>query len=242
MLAGTSADRADMQHTGKSDAREIATMAALRRLAFGAAHSLNNAFTSAIGEATFLLEERKDDPEVVECCQLILEAMDRSTRITRGVLARRNTRQSTHREDAECDLSALVTELDVLLRETLGSTHEFSISAAEPCISTPTHRADMDLLLMTLLQYATDASGQYSKVSARLERVEDAARLTVDITAEELPEGVAEAVNDPTMASDGLAALCLGSAREVVTSLAGELRAEATGPDAWTLMLRLPAL
>jgi len=239
MLGPASADRhGDMQPTRNSDAHEIAAMAALRRLSFGAAHSLNNAFTSALGEASFLLEERKDDAELVECCQLIVDALERSTRITRGILARRSS--ATH--DAECDLVALVRELDVLLRETLGSTHEFSLATSETWLATPAQKADIELVLMTLLQYATDSSGQYAKVHGQLERSDADARLTVRVTAEGLPEGTAEAINDPTLASDGLAWLCLRSVREIVGELGGELHAEQTAPDSWALILRLPAV
>ena len=227
-----------MQPTRNSDAHDLAAMAALRRLSFGAAHSLNNAFTAALGEASFLLEERKDDAEIVECCQLIVEALERSTRITRGILARR----PASGDGPECDLVALVRELDGLLRETLGSTHRFSLTTSEAWLATPHHRRDVDLVLMNLLQYATDASGPYAAIEGRLERSEDDARLTVHITSDALPEGVAAAINDPTVAGDRLTGLCLRSVRDLVTEMGGELYAEQTAPDAWALALRLPAV
>jgi len=44
--------------------KEVARLEAMRRLAMGAAHALNNAFTTLVGEASFVQEDRKADPVV----------------------------------------------------------------------------------------------------------------------------------------------------------------------------------
>ena len=225
---------------GGLEARDVAALAALRRLSFGAAHSLNNAFSAALGEANYLLEERTKDAELVECCQVIVESLERSTRITRALLGHRHALAV---ED-ETDLGRLLTELVACLRETLGSGHPLSIELPDEWIAVKGDPSDVDLVLTTLFQYAADASGDQARLDAVLEKRDGVARLTLQIIARELPdrdaESVVEAVNDPSLASDAITRTCLAAARELVATLGGTLHARSTAPDTWALALVLP--
>lgn len=218
-------------------ARNVAALAAMRRLSQGAAHSLNNAFTAAIGEASFLLEERKDDAELVECCQLILAALERSTRITRGLLAHHSMPS-----DEETDLGRLLGDLAGFLQETLGSSHPLALTLPADWVGVKAEPADLELALTTLLQYAADASGAQARLDASLEKTDGCARLTVRITAPALANGAVEAVNDPTLAGEPIVQTCLAAARDVVVSVGGTLHAERTAPDTWAFVLVLPAI
>ena len=104
---------------------EIARLAVLWRLAAGAAHSLNNALTAILGEASFLSDDHKDDPQVVEGCDAIIAEVDRCARLTRGVLARRHPAQG---RSAEVDLVRLVGDLGRMLHETLGRRIELDVA------------------------------------------------------------------------------------------------------------------
>lgn len=219
------------------DARSIARLAAMRRVSLGAAHSLNNAFTSAIGEATYLLAERKEDAELVECCQLILTAMERSTRITRGLLAHRGSGS-----DDETDLGRLLPELIAFLRETLGRGHPIEVSVPDEWIGVEADPADIDLVLMTLFQYAADASGEQSSLDATLEKRGGTARLTVQVSPCESSADVAGALNDPALAEDAITRASLRAARELIASVGGDVHAACTAPDRWAFVLTLPAL
>jgi hypothetical protein len=203
----------------------------------GAAHSLNNAFTSAIGEASYLIGERKDDAELVECCELIVAAMERSTQITRGMLARRNAGA-----DDEADLGRLLPELVAFLRETLGRSHPIEVSTPEEWIGVAADPADIDLVLMTLFQYSADASGEQSSLDATLERHEETARLTVELSSGDDSASVVAALNDPSLAEDAVTRASLHAVRELVASVGGSVHAACTAPDRWAFVLILPAL
>ena len=75
-------------------AEEIARLELLRRLALGAAHTLNNAFTAILGETLCLADERKGDPVVTEACSLIQSEVERCARLTRQVATRVQRRES----------------------------------------------------------------------------------------------------------------------------------------------------
>ncbi len=220
------------------DARSVASLAALRRLSLGAAHSLNNAFTSAIGEATYLLDERKEDAELVECCQLILAALERSTRITRGLLARRDSIAS----DDETDLGHLLKELASFLAETLGRSHPLDISVPAEWIGVKADPTDIDLILTTLLHYAADASGDQTRLAACLERAGGDARLTISATGCSSAGRAVDGLNDPLLAENPVSRASLRAVRELLTNAGASLHAESTAPDAWAFVLVFPAL
>ena len=220
------------------DPRDLASLAALRRLSQGAAHSLNNAFAAALGEVGYLLEERKDDGEVVEACQIIQEALERSVGITRGLLARRETASA----DDETDLDRLLTSLAGLLSETLGRSHPLHLVLPREWIGVAVDPVDMDLVLTTLIQFAADASGEMSRLEGVLDRSESDARFTLHVTSNDLPPGTAAAIDDPDRAATPLLRSCLATVRGLVDRAGGSLHAEQTAPDGWALVLRLPAI
>lgn len=97
-------------------ADEIARLELLRRLALGAAHTLNNAFTAILGETLCLADERKGDPVVTEACSLIQSEVERCARLTRQVATRVQRRESVL---DETNVATLVRSLEPLLRETV---------------------------------------------------------------------------------------------------------------------------
>lgn len=97
-------------------AEEIARLELLRRLALGAAHTLNNAFTAILGETLCLADERKGDPVVTEACSLIQSEVERCARLTRQIATRVQRRESVL---DETNVATLVRTLEPLLRETV---------------------------------------------------------------------------------------------------------------------------
>ena len=172
-----------------------------------------------------------------------VEAMERSTRITRGLLARRNLPPG---ED-ETDLAQRLRDLVALLGETLGGGHPLTLalpdaSLEDSWLAARINPADFDLALMTLLQYAADTSGAQARLDLTLERVGDDARIAATVTSEGLPEGVVQAVTQPDLSRDPVTRTCLEAARELVRSAGGSLHAEPTSPDTWAFALVLPTV
>lgn len=219
-------------------AHEIARLEALRRLAMGAVHSLNNAFAGAVGEASFLREERKDDPLVVESCDAILACLDRCARIARALARRRNPSQGSN---DEVDLGRLLRELGDFLRETLGRRHSLTLDLPDELLTVRGSPWDVELALLTLIHFVTGAGGEASTLRLSATHEAGGLRLRLDATCEGPAAALAATLRDPSLASDALARTCLDSFASLVSALGGSHHAEATGPDTLAVCVRLPA-
>lgn len=222
-------------------AEEVARLEALCRLAMGATHTLNNAFTAVIGEACFLLEDRKHDDLVVEGCQTILAELERCTKLTRALLARRHPSQSG---SGEVDMVRLVQELGKVLSETLGRQNQLVVDTPDDLLLVRGDAGDLELLVLTLAHYAADHAGAPTKLSlsVRREPTEREIRLGIAVEGSDLPDSVAEAVLDPARAPDQISCVSLENAARIVRAHGGSRYASLTGPDSWAALVLLPAL
>jgi signal transduction histidine kinase len=202
---------------------------------------MNNAFTAVVGETSLLLEDRKHDDTVVEACQSILGELERCTKLTRALLARRHPSQSG---SGEVEMVRLVRELAQMLRETLGRQTELSVEFPDDLLLVSGDAGELELLVLTLVHYAADHAGGSANlgISVSKEPEEDEIRLCIAVQGSDLPDSVAGAVLDPTRAPDELACLCLENAARIVRAHGGSLYARLTGPDSWTTLVLLPAL
>jgi len=221
--------------------QDIARLEAIRRLAMGAAHNLNNAFTAVIGEASFLREDRKEDALVVEACDVILQALGRCTRITRALLAWRSPSQSA---GEEVDLVRLLRELSAVLGETLGSRIGLALELPDDLLLVRADPLSLELLLLCLVHYAADHSGGHADLTlcGSADTAANEVVLGIEITAPELPEGTVVAVLDPSRTADPVTRATLEASREMLDRLGGSLHAARSGPEQWALRLRLPAV
>jgi signal transduction histidine kinase len=220
---------------------EVARLEAMRRLTMGATHTLNNAFTTVIGEASFLLEDRKHDDLVVEACQTILAELERCTKLTRALLARRHPSQSG---SGEVDMVRLVRELGKMLSETLGRQNQLVLDTPDDLLLVRGDAGDLELLVLTLAHYAADHAGAPTKLtlSVHTEPTEEKIRLCIAVEGSDLPDSVAEAVLDPARAPDEIACVSLENAARIVCAHGGSRYASLTGPDSWATLILLPAL
>jgi signal transduction histidine kinase len=126
-----------------------ARMAVLAELAFGVAHTLNNALTAIGGEASFLQSESKD-PQVGEGCGLILEQVERCARLTHALLRRRAPPTPAVRE---CELGRVLRDVESLLRDALPRRLELAIETSdEPeWLALPADEAETLVLLVVQL-------------------------------------------------------------------------------------------
>ena len=145
-----------------------ARMAVLAELAFGVAHTLNNALTAIGGEASFLQSESKD-PQVGEGCGLILEQVERCARLTHALLRRRAPPAAALRE---CELGRVLRDVESLLRDALPRRLELAVETCdEPVLlALPADEAEtLVLLLVQLAAFRLRGAGSLSLVVPRPE-------------------------------------------------------------------------
>ncbi len=134
-----------LQDAREALAEEIARLELLRRLAMGAAHTLNNAFTAILGETLCLADERKHDPLVAEACDLIQGEVERCARLTRSIATRVQRRESALEET---NLAALVRGLEPLLRETVSRSVAMAVEVPDICVVVRGPGEDLELLVL----------------------------------------------------------------------------------------------
>ncbi len=229
-------DPRDPTDGAQPPAAEVARLDAQARLARGAAHALNNAFTAALGELSFLRDDRKEDPLVTEACQAIAAELERCARITRGLLARRRPGAAD-----EVDLVGLLRELATLLEETLGSRHGLRVHTPDDLMVVRGDPAAVEVAVLALVHYAADCSEGTSRISLSLERGQaGTALLRLEASAEGLADWTVAAFDDPTRAPDPLTRAGLEAVAGTVEALGGRRSAAAIAPDAWAALLQLP--
>jgi signal transduction histidine kinase len=217
-------------------ADRIAHLEAVRRLSLGAAHTLNNAFTTLVGEASFLLGDRQHDPELAESLQVMLEALDRCTRITRGLLVRGHPNQ----DGSEVELVRVVRELGDLLHQTLGSRYPLTLEIPDDIHVVPGTAEMIELLVLSVVHYAADASGEHAELRVAVTAGGKDVALELDVVAPGLEEAAIEAFNQPRRAPDPVMRIVLESVADLVTDLGGARHAARTGPQSWSICVRLP--
>jgi signal transduction histidine kinase len=203
--------------------RHAAGLATRWRLALGAAHSLNNALTAILGEASFLRAEHKRDPDVVEACDSIVREVERCGRLTRALLSRR---QRSAQGDSGVDLVRLVGDLGRLLAQTLGSRIELDLDLPDDLLLVNGDPESVELLCLLLVHYAADVQPGASRLRVSAARGPEPAEVVLCVTlrAAALPDATAAAVLDPEQAEPALQ-LALEAARCVSADLGSRLEA-----------------
>lgn len=147
------------------------------RLYRGAVHSLNNAFTAALGEASFLADEYKHDPEVQEACAQVIEQIDRSATILRDVGAC-DERAAT----GSCDLRSLLRKLGPLLESTSGSQHAYHVEIPESAPSVDASFADVQLALLATIHALVPPRSEGTRVRIEVQEYDASGPVTLGIT------------------------------------------------------------
>jgi len=220
---------------------EVARLEALRRLATGAAHAMNNAFTAVLGEASFLLEDRKDDPELSEACEVILREMERCTRLTRALLARRGSATGA---PTQIELVRLLCDLGPLLGETLGSHKQLVVEVPDSLVHVESSAETLEVLVLSLVHFACDRTAGASQLRLSLDADEATriARLDLEVRGEDPVGDSAATLLDPALATDAMTRTQLHAIEWIVSALGGRLHATAVAPDAWSARVTFPIL
>jgi C4-dicarboxylate-specific signal transduction histidine kinase len=220
-------------------ATEVARLEVLRRLSMGAAHALNNAFTSVVGEASFLREEHKGDAGVVEACDAILRELDRCAKLTRALLARRHPPQAGRQE---VDLGRLVRDLAPLLGETLGKQKELALQLPDDLALVQGEAGALELLALLLVHQGADLAPGSARLRLAVVHAGSAARIELEIEADGLSEQAAAGFADPERAGDELARNQLAALAELAGRHGGRCTARREGACRLVVAVELPAL
>ena len=145
---------------------EIARLLATQRLALGASHTMNNAFTAILGETGYLRDEHKGDPELLEACSTIHAEVSRCARMTRALLA---LGRGAGAGESELELVRAVRGLASLLSDTLGRRATLEVEAPDALVPVRGSARLIEPLLVLLVHHA-------------LEQVPDAQQIRVSIT------------------------------------------------------------
>jgi signal transduction histidine kinase len=138
-----------------------ARMAVLAELAFGAAHTLNNALTAIGGEASFLKGESKD-PQVGEGCGLILAQVERCARLTHALLRRRAPLAAAPRE---CELGRVLRDVEALLHDSLPRRLALAVETCDESVLLALSADEAETLVLLLVQRAAFRLGGAGSLS-----------------------------------------------------------------------------
>ncbi len=129
-------------------------MEAIGRLAGGVAHDFNNLLTAIIGFSRFVLDELAPGDHRREDLIHVLKAADRAETLTRQLLA--FSRKQTI-EPRILDLNELVTNVEKLVRRTIGEHIDIRLSLEDALWSVRVDAAQFEQVLMNMAVNARDA-------------------------------------------------------------------------------------
>jgi signal transduction histidine kinase len=147
-------------------AGDIVHLESLRRLALGAAHTLNNALTSILGEVRALGDERAHDAEVARACAEIESQVERCARLTHALQARGWRRETPA---GELDLTLLARSLAPLLRDTVSRSIDLEWELPGEGIWVCGRREDVELLVLLAAHRVLRSEAAGRSLRVRLE-------------------------------------------------------------------------
>jgi signal transduction histidine kinase len=217
---------------------ELAELVVLERLTFGTVHALHNAFTTVLGEASFLESKGKGDSELEEACQVIRAEIDRCARLTRALHMHRSAPASASAEAP--DLARIVRDLSGLLAATLSSRLVLRVETPEELLLVRGRASAIELLVILMVHHA--AAFAPASAELRLCAIEDSTRGRCGVSvALHSPDFALEPIAGSRPPLDGRAtALPALALHHLANAQGAEIEAERTA-HALTLRLFLPA-
>jgi CheY-like chemotaxis protein/nitrogen-specific signal transduction histidine kinase len=129
-------------------------MQAVGRLAGGVAHDFNNLLTIVTGYGQMLQESFPQDDERWECARAILNAAERSARLTRQLL---NLSRQELPSPSVTHVNTVIGELNSMLRRVLGEEVVLTEMLRPDLWNSRIHRAQIEQILLNLIVNARDA-------------------------------------------------------------------------------------
>ena len=137
-------------------------MEAVGQLTGGLAHDFNNLLAVVLGNLQLLERSIKDDDKAVRRSRAALDATERGAELTKRLLAfsRRQTL-----EPKTIDVNDLVTDMNTLLRRTLGETVELNMACADDLWLTKADPNQVETAVLNLAINARDAMPDGGKLT-----------------------------------------------------------------------------
>jgi len=184
---------------------ELAELVALERLTRGTVHTLHNAFTTVLGEASFLENKRKGDSELEKTCQVIRSEINRCARLTRALVTRRSAPATPSAEAP--DLARIVRDTSGFLMATLSSRLALRVEAPEELLLVRGCASAIELMVILMVHQAAGCAPASAEL--RLSAIDGQASgrhgLSIELHSPDLAPGTAEA--SPPSADGRAAAL-----------------------------------
>jgi PAS domain S-box-containing protein len=153
MMLIVGSDVTDGRET-EAQLRQAQKMEAVGQLTGGVAHDFNNLLAVIIGNAELLQEALRDQPELVELVEVILQAGERGAGVVEQLLSFSRRQLLSPRP---VQLDATVDALVPLLRATLGSTIRLEIDLAQGLPPARVDPGQFENALLNLVVNARDA-------------------------------------------------------------------------------------
>jgi hypothetical protein len=216
---------------------EVANLEVLRRQAAGAAHTLNNLFTSLLGELALLGDERKGDPVVDETIGVLREQVERCVRLVRNGLLRPPLGPTVH---GEVDLGLLLSRCARVLDGTLPRRISLRTRVPDASWLVRGDAAELELLVLALVFRVGDLC-RTGCMDLAISLSDGAAAgtlaLHVDLASEDLAADARQRLVDPGVADDAAAADSLEAIHGIAERHGTHLQTDRTGPDSLRLSL-----
>jgi signal transduction histidine kinase len=232
----TDAVEAEVARTAAVEELARAQRAAdLGQLAAGAAHDLNN-MLQVIGYAN---EELEGVREAELASRDIRQALDSASAMTRMLLRLGATRTDSL---ARLDLTALVTQVEGLLKIALGRKHTLVVSKPNLAIMILGDATRLEHAILNLVVNARDASPAGGPIHLVLTVAEGIARLTVKDEGEGMPQDVQAQLFRPFFTTKGPRGTGLGlvSVQSTVSQHGGTISVESLPGAGSAFELRIP--
>jgi hypothetical protein len=217
---------------------ELANLEICRRQAAGAAHTLNNVFTSLLGELALLGDERKDDPVVDEAVSALRSQLERCVKLVRNGLVRPPMGAP---RTGEVDLGLLLSRCIRVLEGTLPRRILLTTRVPDESWLVRGDPGEIEVMLLSLVFRLGDlVPGGCMDVRISLAEgdVADTLALNLDLQTADLPADARQRLVDPGLAEDATQAASLRAVHAIADRHGSHLSTERTGTDALRLTLR----
>lgn len=223
---------------------ELASLDLLRRQTSGAAHTLNNIFTSLLGELALLEDERKGDPVVEEATHALREQLDRCVKLVRTGLMQRDVGPRDSLE-AEVDLGLLLSRCQRILDGTLPRRIGLHVRVPDESWVVRGEAREIEVMLLALTFRLGDLVPACMDVTISLcaGSASGTLALQFDVAAAELPSDARQRLVDPALEGNTTAMASLAAIHAIADRHGSHLQTERTGEESLRLSLvfeRLP--
>ena len=223
-------------------AGELANLELLRRQTAGAAHTLNNLFTSLLGELALLDDERRGDGRLEDAIGSLREQLERCVKLVRNGLDRRPLGGDAV---GEVDLGLLLSRCRRMLEGTLPRRIRWRIEVPDESWLVRGDAREMELLILALIFRLGDlvpGGCMDIRVSLCPGNAFGKLALRLDVEAAGLPSNARQRLIDPGLSPDATEAASLAALHAIADRHGTHLQTARAGAESLRLSLAFERL